>query len=108
MTFEELNRFAAMPGVEIGTRFRIPCCRCSAIRRSSRKSWRHTIRYASMWPTRSLLALPFGLYDERTLRLAASAGMSACLTLSGETLGSSALPSGVPRICITKTDAREA
>ena len=108
MTFEELNRFAAMPGVEIGVHTVshpvLPLLSDSEIEQEIVAA-HHTLR-EHVANTIPVLALPFGLYDERTLRLAASAGMSACLTLSGETLGSSALPSGVPRICITKTDAR--
>jgi peptidoglycan/xylan/chitin deacetylase (PgdA/CDA1 family) len=107
MTFAELTRFAEMPGVEIGVHTVshpvLPLLRDSDLQREILESYnairdcvRHTI---------PVLAVPFGLYDERTLRLGASAGMVACLTLSGETLAP-ALQSSVPRICITRTDAR--
>ncbi|HZM94936.1 MAG TPA: polysaccharide deacetylase family protein [Vicinamibacterales bacterium] len=108
MTFEELSRFAAMPGVEVGVHTVshpvLPLLSDSEIEQEIVTA--HDTLREHVANTIPVLALPFGLYDERTLRLAASAGMSACLTLSGETLGSSALPSGVPRICITKTDSR--
>jgi peptidoglycan/xylan/chitin deacetylase (PgdA/CDA1 family) len=52
-----------------------------------------------------VLAVPYGLYDRRTLRIAAEAGMAASLTLDSCTLGRRALPDGaLPRFCATTTD----
>jgi len=47
------------------------------------------------------VAIPFGLFDARTLRLATEAGMTASLTLAGETLGGRSHP-GVPRVCVVR------
>jgi peptidoglycan/xylan/chitin deacetylase (PgdA/CDA1 family) len=49
------------------------------------------------------LAIPFGLFDERTTRLAAAAGITASLTLEGHPLDrpfSAAL--GIPRFCVVR------
>jgi len=108
MTFDELNRLAETPEIEIGVHTVshpvLPLLSDADVQQeilaahdALRERVRHTI---------PVLAVPFGLYDARTLRLASSAGMIACLTLSGETLGSLAFRSSIPRICITKTDAR--
>ena len=49
------------------------------------------------------LAVPFGLFDVRTLRLAAEAGMTASLTLAGRTLGRPfAWDVGIPRFCVVR------
>jgi peptidoglycan/xylan/chitin deacetylase (PgdA/CDA1 family) len=49
------------------------------------------------------LAIPFGLFDGRTVRLASEAGMAASLTLEGYPLGR-ALDGGlgVPRLCVVR------
>jgi peptidoglycan/xylan/chitin deacetylase (PgdA/CDA1 family) len=52
------------------------------------------------------LAIPFGLFDARTIRLSAQAGMTASLTLAGETLGRQSRRSrpdaGLPRFCVVR------
>jgi peptidoglycan/xylan/chitin deacetylase (PgdA/CDA1 family) len=49
------------------------------------------------------LAIPFGLFDARTLRLAAEAGMTVSLTLAGCPLDRPfAAPLGVPRLCVVR------
>lgn len=49
------------------------------------------------------LAVPFGLFDARTLRLAAEAGMAASLTLAGATLGRPfEVEVGIPRFCVVR------
>lgn len=55
-------------------------------------------RYAEVLP---VLAIPFGLFDERTLRLATRAGMTACLTLTPRPLDPRAT-TAVPRFCMTR------
>jgi peptidoglycan/xylan/chitin deacetylase (PgdA/CDA1 family) len=106
MTFDELNRMSATPGIEIGVHTVshpvLPLLSDSDVQREIVKA--HDALRNQVANTIPVLAMPFGLYDERTLRIASSAGMIACLTLSGETLGSSASRSGVPRICITKSN----
>src|SRR5262245_47576406 len=108
MTFDELGRLAAMPGIEVGVHTVshpvLPLLGDVDLQAEIQAA--HDTLRERVPNTIPVLAAPFGLYDERTLRLAAAAGMRACLTLSGETLGPSAFRSSVPRICITKTDAR--
>ena len=107
MTFTELSRFGKMADVEIGVHTVshpvLPLLSDSDVLREIQDAY-DALR-ERVGNTIPVLALPFGLYDERTLRLATAAGMVASLTLSGETLGST-FQSSVPRMCITKTDAR--
>jgi peptidoglycan/xylan/chitin deacetylase (PgdA/CDA1 family) len=107
MTFDELTAFAAMPGIEVGVHTVshpvLPLLSDSEIRREIDDAYvALRDRFSNAIP---ILAVPFGLYDERTLRAARSVGMIACLTLSGDTLGRGSRHEAVPRICITKTDA---
>jgi peptidoglycan/xylan/chitin deacetylase (PgdA/CDA1 family) len=49
------------------------------------------------------LAIPFGLFDARTLRLAAEAGMAVSLTLEGHPLDRPfASDVGIPRLCVVR------
>ena len=49
------------------------------------------------------LAIPFGLFDRRTLRLAEEAGMRASLTLAGASVTQRPAPAlGVPRFCVVR------
>jgi peptidoglycan/xylan/chitin deacetylase (PgdA/CDA1 family) len=49
------------------------------------------------------LAIPFGLFDARTFRLAAEAGMTVSLTLEGRPLGRSLVGDiGIPRLCVVR------
>jgi peptidoglycan/xylan/chitin deacetylase (PgdA/CDA1 family) len=49
------------------------------------------------------LAVPFGLADQRTLRLAAEAGVTVSLTLTGVPLRPRFIPElGVPRFCVVR------
>jgi peptidoglycan/xylan/chitin deacetylase (PgdA/CDA1 family) len=49
------------------------------------------------------LAIPFGLFDERTLRLTADAGMMVSLTLAGRQLDRPfAAAQGMPRLCVVR------
>jgi peptidoglycan/xylan/chitin deacetylase (PgdA/CDA1 family) len=52
------------------------------------------------------LAIPFGLFDARTLRLAAEAGMTVSLTLAGLPLDRPfAAELGMPRLCVVREHA---
>jgi len=108
MTFEELRTFAGMPGVEIGVHTVshpvLPLLSEPEIHREISGGYAALRQHLDA--VLPVLAVPYGLYDERTLRLAASAGMIASLTLSGETVGASRPRDAVPRICITRTDSR--
>jgi peptidoglycan/xylan/chitin deacetylase (PgdA/CDA1 family) len=57
-------------------------------------------RFADVLP---YLAVPFGLFDARTLRLAAKAGMTVSLTLAGTPLHPPFAPElGMARICVVR------
>jgi peptidoglycan/xylan/chitin deacetylase (PgdA/CDA1 family) len=58
-------------------------------------------RFESVIP---VLAVPFGLYDQRTLRLARSAGMSASLSLAGTTLRQVSPGDELPRFCLMREE----
>ena len=49
-----------------------------------------------------ILAIPFGLFDDRTLRLAAGAGMFASLTLANRLVPAGTLSFGIPRLSMTR------
>jgi peptidoglycan/xylan/chitin deacetylase (PgdA/CDA1 family) len=51
-----------------------------------------------------VLAIPYGLYDERTLRIARAAGMSASLTLGGCLSRRPRRDGAVPRHCLGRGD----
>jgi peptidoglycan/xylan/chitin deacetylase (PgdA/CDA1 family) len=52
------------------------------------------------------LAIPFGLFDARTLRLASEAGMTVSLTLAGCPLDRPfATDGGMPRLCVVREHA---
>jgi hypothetical protein len=49
------------------------------------------------------LAVPFGLFDARTLRLARDAGMGVSLTLAGVPFDGDFTPElGLPRLCVVR------
>jgi len=50
-----------------------------------------------------VLAAPYGIYDERTVRLAADAGMTATVTLATRTLGGAGIRD-VPRFCVMRDE----
>ncbi len=51
-----------------------------------------------------ILAIPFGLYDERTIRASRAAGMIAALTLGETTLPPAGTDHGLPRFCMMNGD----
>jgi peptidoglycan/xylan/chitin deacetylase (PgdA/CDA1 family) len=105
MTAAELEGFLARTGGELG----IHTCSHAAlpflpdaeivdeIRRchdALRARFRHVVPY---------LAVPFGLFDARTLRLAAQAGMTVSLTLAGTPLDRPFVADiGMPRLCVVR------
>jgi len=106
MTFGELAAFAARGPVEIGVHTRshpvLPLLDdeefvkevggCYDVLRD---------RFQNVIP---VLAIPFGLFDERTVRLARDAGMTASLTLAAETLSRSNGKDWLPRFCISASE----
>lgn len=51
-----------------------------------------------------VLAIPFGLYDERTLQAARAAGLAASLTLESRTVHAATRSDVLPRFCVTASD----
>jgi peptidoglycan/xylan/chitin deacetylase (PgdA/CDA1 family) len=58
-------------------------------------------RFATALP---ILSIPFGLYDDRTIRVARSGGMAACLTLGGTLLNGQRDRYALPRLCLNRGD----
>ena len=108
MTFGELAELAAMPEVELGVHTVshpvLPLLPDSDLRHEILAGYDALReRFARVLP---ILAVPFGLYDERTLRIAASGGMTASLTLTGRRVIHADGACALPRWCITKSETR--
>jgi peptidoglycan/xylan/chitin deacetylase (PgdA/CDA1 family) len=109
MTFEELAELAdGTAGIEIGVHTVshpvLPLMDDGMLQEEIAGAYRGLQdRFSNVLP---VLAIPFGLYDERTVRAARSAGMLASLTLAGETLGAHRGADALPRLCITRRDTR--
>lgn len=108
MTFDELADMATIPGVEIG----VHTVSHPVLPLLDTREMEHEIagsfeilreRCPAALP---VLAIPFGLYDERTLRAARSAGMMASLTLSGGLPDDRHFQDALPRLCITRMETR--
>jgi peptidoglycan/xylan/chitin deacetylase (PgdA/CDA1 family) len=110
MTFQELADLAAMPGVELGVHTVshpvLPLLPDEDLAQEVAAGFA-TLRerFRSVLP---ILAIPFGLYDERTVRFARSAGMTTCLSLGGGLVDGQLDHQVLPRICINRgeTSAR--
>jgi len=94
MTFEELDRLASLPEVDIGvhtqTHAVLPLLSDEEVRTEILGSY-HTLRERYAGKVVPLLAFPFGLFDGRTARLANDVGIEAAFGLGNRTLR------GVPR-----------
>jgi peptidoglycan/xylan/chitin deacetylase (PgdA/CDA1 family) len=107
MTFEELAELSVLPGVEIGVHTAshpvLPLLSDHDVCEEIVTSY-NTVRdrFTNALP---ILAIPFGLYDARTLRVARAAGMSAALTLGGG-LNRTADRSTLPRLCLVRAVTR--
>ena len=106
MTFSELAILANLHEVELGvhtvTHPVLPLLADEELRREikdAHDSLRD--RFARVLP---MLAIPFGLFDQRTVRMARSAGMAASFTLAGTRHESGVDADALPRICVTQDD----
>ena len=106
MTFDELATLASLPEVEIGVHTVshpvLPLLADAELGREIELA--HDAlraRFATVLP---MLAIPFGLFDRRTLRVARAAGMVASLTLAGTRHEAGVDAAALPRICVTKDD----
>ena len=106
MNLDELAQFAALPGVDVGvhtlTHPVLPLLAdrelCQEISDSYQVLREH---FANAVP---ILALPFGLFDSRTLTAARETGMTASLTLTGTTLKRYGGRDDLPRFCLCRHD----
>jgi len=105
MTFAELASFASLPSVTLGVHtvshpvlpllddheleHEIVACH-DALRE----------RFTNVVP---ILAIPFGLFDDRTVRIARKAGMTTSLTLAGTALAQRGSGDDLPRFCVTRS-----
>jgi len=106
MTFAELDALAATGLIEIGVHTVshpvLPLLSETEVTEEVTSSY-DALQRRFAAPLR-VLAIPFGLYDEMTLRAARSAGMTASLTLGGRTLHDAARRDALPRFCLTTND----
>jgi peptidoglycan/xylan/chitin deacetylase (PgdA/CDA1 family) len=106
MTFEELARFAALPSVDIGVHTAshpvLPLLPDDELTREIAHGYEMLReRFRDVVP---ILAVPFGLFDDRTLTLARRAGMATSLTLAATTLRRHHGGDDLPRFCLSRDD----
>jgi peptidoglycan/xylan/chitin deacetylase (PgdA/CDA1 family) len=107
MTFEEIARFAALPSVDIGVHTAshpvLPLLADADVTReiaTGHEGLRE--RLPAVVP---ILAVPFGLFDDRTVTLARRAGMLTSLTLAATTLRRHRRRDDLPRFCLSRDDS---
>jgi peptidoglycan/xylan/chitin deacetylase (PgdA/CDA1 family) len=105
MTFAELAQLATIPSVEVGVHTVshpvLPLLSDADLRQEIAAAYADLReRFAAVLP---ILALPFGLYDERTLRIARAAGMTASLSVASANLNGTHREA-LPRYCVTRSD----
>lgn len=106
MTFEEIERLAALPSVDIGVHTRshavLPLLPDAELRGEIEQSYREL--HERLPQALPILAVPFGLFDKRVLETARAVGMTASLTLGDSTLRGHARRDDLPRFCISRED----
>lgn len=103
LTFDELDTLARNPLVDVAAHSVshpvLPLLSDDEIRHEIGSSYRALrARYPN---TLSVLAPPFGLYDDRTIKIGQEEGLSACLTIDATLLDDSAPSYTIPRIGMT-------
>lgn len=106
MSLDELARFAALPGIDVGVHTHshpvLPLLSDHDLAEELATSYQMLReRVGNVVP---ILALPFGLFDCRTLAAARDAGLVASLTLAGTTLRRYAGRDDLPRFCLCRSD----
>jgi len=106
MTFAELASFATLPSVAVGVHTIshpvLPLLGDDELHREIATGYEALReRFANAVP---ILAIPFGLFDDRTVRAAREAGMIASLTLAGAPLNQHGDRDELARFCITGND----
>jgi peptidoglycan/xylan/chitin deacetylase (PgdA/CDA1 family) len=105
MTDAELSGFVRRTGVDVAVHTRshaaLPLLRDDDVLEEIRVG--HAALRARFPGVLPYLAIPFGLFDVRTLRLAAEAGMAASLTLAGDPLRARFdADVGLTRVCVVR------
>ncbi|HWP37754.1 MAG TPA: polysaccharide deacetylase family protein [Gemmatimonadales bacterium] len=102
-SFEELDRLAGLPWVDFGVHTVshpvLPLLPDEEVAEEIRGA--HDALRARFDRVVNVLAAPFGLFDERTLRVAREVGMAATMTLDGGSIEEVWPYGGIPRICMT-------
>jgi peptidoglycan/xylan/chitin deacetylase (PgdA/CDA1 family) len=105
-TFEELERLAALPWVTVGVHTLshpvLPLLSDEELLREVGECY--SVLRERFAATEPILAIPYGLFDRRTLDLAQAAGMIASATLAGRPLGARD-GCGLPRFCVVRSEA---
>jgi peptidoglycan/xylan/chitin deacetylase (PgdA/CDA1 family) len=107
MDMEELARCAALPGIEFG----IHTVTHPVLPLLSSEELAVEIRSCHAWLSESfsnvvpILAIPFGLFDRRTLDVAANNGISNCLSVQGALLVRGTLRA-IPRVLVRRDEKR--
>jgi peptidoglycan/xylan/chitin deacetylase (PgdA/CDA1 family) len=107
MTFEELAGFAALPSVDVAVHTVshpvLPLLPDDELHQEITAGYEALReRYPNVVP---ILALPFGLFDKRTVSAAREAGMLASLTLAGTTLKQHHDRDDLPRFCVSRSES---
>ena len=106
MTLEELARLAAFPAIDVGVHTLshpvLPLLSDQEL--AAEISGSYQVLREHFPKALPMLALPFGLFDCRTLAAARDAGMVATLTLAGTTLKRFADRDDLPRFCLCRSD----
>ena len=96
MTFDELDALSSLPGVTLGVHTMshpvLPLLSDSDLRQEIMEC--HNRLQNAFRNVLPILVVPFGLFDNRTLRIAGESGMSAALILSNRTLKGVVKPGG--------------
>lgn len=106
MSVDELTALSKIPGVDFGVHTVshpvLPLLADDDLAQEIDRCHR-TLRDA--FPcVQPFIAVPFALYDRRTIDVARSAGMVATLSLSGQTLSRGHDGDALPRVCVTRQD----
>jgi peptidoglycan/xylan/chitin deacetylase (PgdA/CDA1 family) len=107
MTFEELADLAKLESVQFGVHTAshavLPLLPDEEVRREITECYRELrSRFDHVVP---VLAFPFALFDQRSVDIARSAGMTAGLTLTGSNITPGADIAAMPRVCLTTRDS---
>jgi peptidoglycan/xylan/chitin deacetylase (PgdA/CDA1 family) len=105
MTVEELARCSALPGIELG----IHTATHPVLPLLSSEELEAEVRTCHAWLAGTfsnlvpILAIPFGLFDQRTVDVALGSGLIGCLSVQGHLLTRASKPA-VPRLLVRRQE----